>query len=97
MAWYQYVLTVLIVASLGFSVFYSFRYRLHKDPQARGLYAARMNISMGMLLILLSLVQLFQFEMNTVRLVIGALLLLLGLFNLFAGLRNHSRFRFQQR
>ncbi|WP_409345295.1 YtpI family protein [Paenibacillus sp. MBLB4367] len=93
MAWYQFVITIVIVASLGFSVFYSFRYRMQKEPQARGLYAARMNIWMGILLISLALVQLFLFEMNTVRLVIGAVLLLIGLFNLFAGLRNQSHFR----
>jgi hypothetical protein len=51
-----------------------------------------MNMSMGFMLIFISLIQMFLFSGSTLRVVIGALFFLLGLFNLFAGLRNHSHY-----
>jgi hypothetical protein len=87
-----YVFYAAIALSCVLSVVFSFRSRRATDPKARGLNAARMNLSMGALLILAALVQIVLFEPDTVRIIIGTLFLLLGLFNLFAGLRNHGRF-----
>jgi len=52
-----------------------------------------MNIAMGVMLILLALIQMLLFAGSTLRVIVGAVFLLLGLFNLFAGLRNHSVYR----
>jgi hypothetical protein len=52
--------------------------------------AAKMNISMGAMLISIAIIQLFLFTGSTVRVIVGAVMLLLGLFNLFAGIRNYS-------
>jgi hypothetical protein len=49
-----------------------------------------MNISMGLMLISISVIQLFLFTGSSVRVVVGAVMLLLGLFNLFAGIRNYG-------
>jgi hypothetical protein len=47
---------------------------------------------MGLMLILIAPVQMLIFTGSSVRVVVGAVFCLLGLFNLFAGLRNHSHF-----
>lgn len=88
----QIVLAVLIALSCAASVLYSVRYRRTPDTRLRGLFNARMNISMGLMLILMAIIQMFLFSGSTVRVIIGAVFMLLGLFNLFAGLRNHAHF-----
>ncbi|WP_195571894.1 YtpI family protein [Paenibacillus sp. 1001270B_150601_E10] len=92
----QVIQTILIglicVASLS-SVFFSFRSRRSQDALLRGLYAARMNISMGLMLIFIAIIQMTMFTGSTVRVIVGAVLLCLGAFNLFAGLRNHGAFQ----
>lgn len=93
MQWLQMLLTVLVLLALGCSVFYSFSYRRQRDPARRGLSAANMNISMGLLLLLLAVMQVSQFQMSSLRLVLGTVFALIGLFNLFAGLKNRSYFR----
>ncbi|KIL35564.1 hypothetical protein SD71_13010 [Cohnella kolymensis] len=87
-----WVFAALIVVTSAASAVFSFRARRTADARLRGLYAARMNISMGLMLIFIAVIQMFLFSGSTVRVVIGALFMLLGLFNLFAGLRNHSHF-----
>jgi uncharacterized membrane protein len=55
-----------------------------------GLYTAKMNICMGLMLLFIATIQILLFEGSTVRVIVGSIFLLIGLFNLFAGLRNHS-------
>lgn len=74
------------------SVYFSFRYRRSQDGNIRGLQQARMNISMGIMLIAIALIQIFMFQSNWLRSIIGAVFLLIGLFNLFAGIRNRRIF-----
>jgi len=93
----QWVFGALIIITVFLSALYSFRSRRSTDGRLRGLYASRMNISMGLMLIFIAIIQMFMFSGSSVRVVVGALFFLLGLFNLFAGLRNHSHFsRLQQ-
>jgi hypothetical protein len=88
----MWVLGALIVLTSFLSVFFSIRARRSADGRLRGLYAARMNISMGVMLILIAIIQMFMFSGSTLRVIIGAVFMLLGLFNLFAGMRNHGYF-----
>jgi hypothetical protein len=88
----QSVIPVLILVPLILSVYYSFRSRRTEDPKQRGLYTARMNICMGLMLIVIAVSQLFFFTDSNLRRIFGVICFLLGMFNLFAGLRNHSRF-----
>ncbi|UUZ80580.1 YtpI family protein [Paenibacillus sp. P26] len=53
----QYTLGALIVITLLISVYYSYRYRRESDPKRRGLYASRMNIAMGVMLIFIAVTQ----------------------------------------
>ncbi|ANE48451.1 hypothetical protein SY83_21630 [Paenibacillus swuensis] len=87
-----YVFILLILATSLFSVYNSFKSRRETDGARKGIYAARTNISMGAMLILIAVMQLFFFQGSSLRVIIGVLFLLIGVFNLFAGLRNHSYF-----
>jgi uncharacterized membrane protein HdeD (DUF308 family) len=89
----HWLLTIAIIVSSIVSVVYSFKSRRSTDPFVRGLNAARMNISMGAMLIMIALFQMLAFSGSTLKVVIGAVLLVLGVFNIFAGLRNHSTYR----
>ncbi|RCW42682.1 YtpI family protein [Paenibacillus prosopidis] len=89
----QWLLAPGILISLVFSVIFSFKSRRSADARMRGIYAARMNICMGIMLLIIALVQLFLSAESTLRIVIGALFMVLGVFNLFAGLRNLSLYR----
>lgn len=92
----SFVLTAVILLSLLSTVFYSFRSRTQKDAYLRGLLAAKMNISMGFMLVAMALLQIFLFEANTIRTILGIIFLLLGLFNFFSGVRNHMHYRSQK-
>lgn len=88
----QWVFGITIMLSSVFSALYSFRARRETDARLRGLYTSRMNIGMGIMLIFIAFIQMFMFSGSTLRVIVGAIFILIGLFNLFAGLRNHSHF-----
>ncbi|MEB3100544.1 YtpI family protein [Ferviditalea candida] len=86
------ILYLVIGISLGFSIYYSFKHRRESDPVRRSLSASKMNISLGTMLVSLSVFQFFWFTPSNTRIIIGLLFFLLGLFNLFSGLRSHTYF-----
>jgi hypothetical protein len=88
----QWLFGILIIVTCVLSASYSFRSRRANDGLLRGLHTSKMNISMGLMLIFIAIIQMFLFSGSSLRVVIGALFFLLGLFNLFAGLRNYSQF-----
>lgn len=89
----QLILFVLIVLTVSVSIAYSIRFRREKEPMKKGIYNARLNISMGIMLISIAISQLFFFNDSNIRRVFGTVCLLLGLFNLFAGIRNHGAYQ----
>ncbi|MBD2872909.1 YtpI family protein [Paenibacillus arenilitoris] len=89
----QWLFAPAILVSLAFSAVFSFKARRSKDVKTRGMMAARMNISMGVMLLFIAGVQLFWSGESTLRIVIGAIFMVIGIFNLFAGLRNLSLYR----
>lgn len=86
----QYVLYAGLIISCIFSVFFSIKSRRSVDGKARGLSQAKMNICMGFMLLILAFIQMFIFSGSSIRVVIGALFMVLGAFNIFAGIRNHG-------
>jgi amino acid transporter len=94
--WTQFIGTTILLIIMCLcaclSVFYSFRYRRATDPAVRGLNQAKTNINMGITLIALSMILILTYEANWLRSIIGAIFLLMGLFNLFAGIRNRRLF-----
>jgi len=89
----QWLLFPGILITLTLSTVFSFKSRRAKDARTRGIQGARMNISMGGMLLFIAAVQLFLSNESTLRIVIGAIFIVIGLFNLFAGLRNLSAYR----
>lgn len=88
----QWIFGLFVAVTAVLSLVFSYRSRRASDPILRGLNASRMNISIGLMLIFLALIQMVLFSGSTLRVIVGAVFLLMGLFNLFAGLRNHSYF-----
>ncbi|USB32388.1 YtpI family protein [Paenibacillus sp. YPG26] len=88
----EYILYAVLIVACVCSVYFSFRSRRSTEPNVRGLNAAKNNVSMGVMLIVLSVIQMFMFTGSTLRVVIGALFMVLGAFNIFAGLRNISAY-----
>lgn len=88
----QWIFGLVVVVTSVLAVLFSFRSRRSRDPILRGLYGARMNMSIGTTLIFLALIQMVLFSGSTLRVIVGALFMVMGLFNLFAGMRNHSHF-----
>lgn len=86
----SWIVYSLIILQLIITVYYSFRARRQADPLKRGLYFARMNIMIGVLFITLSLAQLFGTPYNFLLIGFAILVLLVGLYNLFVGIRNHG-------
>lgn len=89
---FHYIVYTVFIVTLALTVFYSIAHRRQQNPKIRGLYAARMNISMGFMLGMIALIQIILFTGSTVRVIFGAICLVLGLFNIFAGIRNHGIF-----
>jgi hypothetical protein len=91
---FTYIVYFGIFASALYAVFYSFAARRSKDESRKFHFTAKNNIAMGIMLVLLSVIQLFFFEKagegSTIRVLVGATFLLLGLFNIFAGIRNRK-------
>lgn len=87
----QYFLYITAILAIGFWIYFSIKAKKAKDEKVRGTYIARTNISMGLMLMSMGSVQLLLFGSESwIRVIIGFVFLLLGLFNLFAGIRNHS-------
>ncbi|MGG1556184.1 MULTISPECIES: YtpI family protein [Paenibacillus] len=93
----QTILFLLICVMLALTVFYSFRYRREAEPVKRGLYTARMNICMGLMLVLIAITQIFFFSESSFRRIFGTVLVLIGVFNFFVGVRNHGHYDRQLR
>ncbi|TYP71175.1 YtpI family protein [Paenibacillus methanolicus] len=89
----HWVLIIAIIAVSVCSVTFSFKARRSSDARVRGLNTSLMNVCMGVMLMLLSLFFLLLYSGSTVKVIVSTLLIIIGLFNLFAGLRNHSVYR----
>lgn len=89
----QWLLSPGIILTLALSVFFSYKSRRNKDTRKKGVNAAKMNISMGSMLLFIAAVQMFLAGSSTLRIVIGSIFLVIGIFNIFAGLRNLSAYR----
>ncbi len=90
---FKNIVFILLLAALGFTIYYSVKYRKQLEAVQRGLYQAKQNIAMGFALVLLAIYPLYLIQGTNIALIVGILFLLIGLFNLFAGFRNLAIFR----
>lgn len=88
-----WILSPVIFISLLCSIYFSVKSRQAKEPIRKGILSGKLNISMGIMLIFISFVQLFLSNESTLRIILGAIFLVIGAFNLFAGLRNLRFFK----
>ncbi|WP_438349612.1 YtpI family protein [Paenibacillus sp. FA6] len=86
------ILLVLLIATCIASAYYSLRSHRSSDPIDRGLFGAITNILMGFMLIILAITFMFVFQGSTPSVIVEALFMVLGVFNLFAGIRNRKHY-----
>lgn len=88
----QYIMYFLAVSTAGMSVFYIIKSKRRTlDKTERGLYDARKNMAMGAMLLCFGSIQLFLHTFDSwFRVGVGFVFLLVGFFNLFAGIRSHA-------
>jgi uncharacterized membrane protein HdeD (DUF308 family) len=91
--WFAFYFTGLL-ASLVASVYYSVTARRRGiHPLESRMTLGKMNMALGVLVLLFGANQ-FTFEsLTTVRVVVGAILLFVGAINLFFGARNYFRYK----
>ncbi|WP_426249357.1 YtpI family protein [Paenibacillus pabuli] len=93
----KYALIAIFALAMVCSALNSIRSRRTTNPVLVGLYRSWTNIWMGGMLIILALILMFVFTGSTLSVVVEALFLIMGAYNLFAGLRNRSYYaRLQQ-
>lgn len=86
----HYVLYIILVLSVVAAALYSIRARRMADPADRGLHMSMMNLCMGIMLVSLSLICMFLFSGSTPAIIVEAAFMVLGAFNIFAGLRSRA-------
>ncbi|WP_238654778.1 YtpI family protein [Paenibacillus piscarius] len=86
----KYLLFALMVVFMISAAVYSYSSRRAADPLVKGAKRSVMNMLLGGMLVTLSLMSMFIFRGSTLNIVIEAVFLVLGLFNIFSGLRSYS-------
>ncbi|MCJ8010174.1 YtpI family protein [Paenibacillus sp. KQZ6P-2] len=86
----RYILFALLVIACICAALYSSRSRRSRDARERGLYGAVTNIFMGIMLVALALIFMFIFRGSTVAVIVEGVFLVIGAFNIFAGIRNRG-------
>ncbi|AMA73980.1 YtpI-like protein [Aneurinibacillus thermoaerophilus] len=85
------IFTIVIILSATIAIYYAITWRSQPGVIAR-IYQARMNIGMGIFLLGVGTNQLMFDDVDTIRLVIGIILLFIGAVNLIMGIRNLTYF-----
>ncbi|MHA6529571.1 YtpI family protein [Paenibacillus sp. BAC0078] len=86
----KYLLFVLMMVFMIGAAVYSFSSRRAQDPLEKGIKRSIMNIMLGGMLVSLSLICMFMFRGSTSNIIVEALFLLIGAFNIFSGLRSYG-------
>ncbi|MEK4155233.1 YtpI family protein [Paenibacillus odorifer] len=86
----KYLLFILLVIFVIGAAVFSISSRRALNPQDKGLKRSVMNVMLGAMLVTLSLISMFLFRGSTVNIIVEAVFLLIGAFNIFSGLRSYS-------
>jgi uncharacterized membrane-anchored protein len=86
----KYLLFVLLVVFMTGAAVYSLSSRRTSDPLEKGRKRAIMNVLLGAMLVTLSLMSMFLFRGSSINIVVEALFLVIGAFNIFSGLRSYG-------
>lgn len=91
--WFAFYFTGML-ASLAASVYYSMTARQRGiHPLASRMMLGKMNMALGVLVLLFGINQFTYDDLSTVRIVVGVVLLFVGAVNLIFGARNFFRFK----
>ncbi|MFS0870044.1 YtpI family protein [Paenibacillus xylanilyticus] len=86
----KYALIAIFAIAMVCSALNSIRSHRATNTADAGLYRSWTNIWMGGMLVVLSVILMFVFTGSSLSIVVEALFLIIGAYNLFAGLRNRS-------
>lgn len=92
----RYALFILLAISCIAAAWNSINSRRKSDPLDRGKLQASMNIWMGVMLVALSVIAMLMFSGSTPAVIVEAVFMVLGAFNIFAGLRSRSYYSRQK-
>lgn len=81
------ILTVILILSATVALYYAITWRSQPGVKAR-IYQSRMNVAMGIFLLGVGFNQVTFDEVDTIRIIIGIVFLLIGGINLIMGIRN---------
>ncbi len=93
----SWIVFSLLIVQLLLTVYFSVRARTTLEPLRRGIFFARMNIMIGVTFLTLSLAQLFLSPYSWWRVSFAILVMLIGLYNLYVGIRNHGFYTRKQK
>lgn len=88
----SFSLSIIIFAALVMGVYFSTTARKQETVKKQGLAIAKMNISLGIMLISIAVLQFFFYESTTVRIIVACVFMLLGLVNVYGGIKNYKAF-----
>jgi drug/metabolite transporter (DMT)-like permease len=86
----KYLLFILLVVCMIGAAVYSIASRRAQDPLEKGRKRSIMNVLLGAMLVVLSLMAMFLFRGSTVNVIVEAVFIVIGAFNIFSGLRSHG-------
>lgn len=92
----RYVIFAVLVISCIAAALSSIRARKMPDPIDRGIFHGVKNISMGIMLVALSFIAMLMFRGSTPAVIVEAVFIILGAFNIFAGIRSTSYYTRQK-
>jgi len=84
----KYLLFILLVAFVISAAYFSTSSRRAADPLEKGQKRSMMNVMMGAMLVDMALMAMFLFQGSTLGIIVEAAFILIGLFNIFSGLRS---------
>lgn len=87
------ILFILIICSIGITTFGTIYHSIlsrKKHGTAKALHQARMNIQMGILFLSIGLLQILTPGSHPIRLILIALICIVGLINLYYGIKRHK-------
>ncbi|MED1780595.1 YtpI family protein [Brevibacillus fortis] len=91
--WFAFYMTG-VLASLVASVYYSIHARRRGiHPLESRMLLGKMNVSLGILVSLFGINQFTFDSLDTIRIVVALIMLIVGAMNLFLGTRNYFRYR----
>lgn len=93
----KYLLFILLVIFVIGAAVYSVSSRRATDPLHKRLKRSVMNIMLGAMLITLSLMSMFLFRGSTINIIVESIFLVIGVFNIFSGIRSYSYYNRNQR